>query len=90
MRSSFLFLFTFVSLSRAADVQVPADVVLDRAIDYASVAHGKLAMDVARPKSPGRYPGIVLIHGGGFSGGNRESYLSMAIRLAQNGYVAAL
>jgi acetyl esterase/lipase len=31
----------------------------------------------------------VLIHGGGFSAGSRDSYLPMAIRLAQNGYVAA-
>ena len=46
-------------------------------------------MDVVRPKSSGNYPGIVLIHGGGFSGGMREGYLPMAIRLAQNGYVAA-
>ncbi len=30
-----------------------------------------------------------MIHGGGFSGGARESYLPMAIRLAQNGFVAA-
>lgn len=64
-------------------------VLIDRAIDYTSIPHGKLAMDVARPKAPGRYPGIILIHGGGFSAGNRESYLPMATRLAQNGYVAA-
>src|SRR5215467_6809181 len=73
----------------AAELQIPSDVQIDRAVDYTSIPHGKLAMDVVRPKSPGRYPGIVLIHGGGFSSGDRASYLPMAIHLAQNGYVAA-
>lgn len=65
------------------------DVIVERDIAYASIPHDKLAMDIVRPKAPGKYPGIVLIHGGGFSGGKRDSYLPMAIRLAQNGYVAA-
>ncbi len=73
----------------AADLVVPSDVTLDRAVDYTSIPHGRLAMDIARPKAPGQYPGIVLIHGGGFSGGSRESYLPLALRLAQHGYVAA-
>ncbi len=77
------------SLCRAADLQVPPDVIVDRDIDYTSIPHGKLAMDVVRPKAQGSYPGIILIHGGGFSGGNRGSYLPMAIKLAENGYVAA-
>jgi acetyl esterase/lipase len=62
---------------------------VERGVEYTPIPHGKLAMDIARPKAPGRYPGIVLIHGGGFSGGARDSYLPMAVRLAQNGYVAA-
>src|SRR5437868_13911081 len=87
MRCFLVFLAAFVCAG--AELQVPSDVVVERGIDYTSIPHGKLAMDVARPKSPGKYPGIVLIHGGGFSAGNRDSYLPMAIRLAQNGYVAA-
>jgi acetyl esterase/lipase len=87
MRCSLLFLTA--ALCAAAELQIPADVILERGVDYTPITHGKLAMDVVRPKAPGKYPGIVLIHGGGFSGGQRESYLPMAIRLAQNGYVAA-
>ncbi len=78
-----------VFLCHAAEPIVPPDVVLERGVDYSSIPHGKLAMDIARPKAAGKYPAIVMIHGGGFSGGNRESYLPMAIRLAQNGFVAA-
>jgi acetyl esterase/lipase len=87
MRCSLLFLTAIVCA--AAEPPVPADVIVERGIDYTSIPHGKLAMDIVRPKAPGKYPAVVLIHGGGFSGGNRDSYLPMAIRLAQNGYVAA-
>src|SRR4030081_1919432 len=87
MRCTLVFLTALACA--AADLQVPPDVVVERGIDYTSIPHGKLAMDVVRPKTAGKYPGIVLIHGGGFSGGKRDSYLPMAIRLAQNGYVAA-
>lgn len=85
MRLAILFTAAFLSQAQT----VPDGVVLDRAVEYTGIPHGKLSMDIARPKAPGRYPGIVMIHGGGFSGGKRDSYLPMAIRLAQNGYVAA-
>lgn len=88
MRSLLVLLVT-IGVAAAA-LPIPADVVVERNIDYTSIPHAKLAMDIVRPKAPGSYPGIVLIHGGGFSGGKRDSYLPMAIRLAQeNGYVAA-
>ncbi len=87
MRWIILLLLSSVGL--AADLEVPADVVIERDIDYTSMPHGKLGMDVVHPKAAGKYPGIILIHGGGFSGGSRSSYLPMAIKLAQNGYVAA-
>src|SRR5258706_16309298 len=84
-----ILLFLIAALSAAAELQIPPDVIVDRGIDYTSIPHGKLAMDVVRPKATGKYPGIVLIHGGGFSGGQRDSYLPMAVRLAQNGHGSA-
>lgn len=84
-----LFFFAALPVPAAEEISVPPDVVLERNLAFTSIPHGKLAMDVARPKVPGTYPGLVLIHGGGFSGGQRESYLPLALRLARNGYVAA-
>ena len=76
-------------LTLSADAPIPSDITIHRAVDYASIPHGKLAMDILRPKTPGPHPAVVLIHGGGFNAGNRESELPTAIRLAQNGFVAA-
>src|SRR5258706_4397881 len=84
-----ILLFLIAALSAVAELQIPPDVIVERGNDSRSIPHGKLAMDIVRPKPPGKYPGVVLIHGGGFSSGARDSYLPMAIRLAQNGYVAA-
>ncbi len=67
---------------------MPADVIHEANIEYSNVG-GRVAMDIVRPKEPGIRPAVLLIHGGGFRRGNRESYLPMAIKLAQRGYVAA-
>lgn len=70
---------------------MPADVQHDRDVEYSNVGQ-RVAMDIVRPKNVGpndRLPTVLFIHGGGFRGGNRESYLPQAIKLAQRGYVAA-
>jgi len=87
------FLVCFLTLTALMTAQpppeVPNTVVLERDIDYSPMIGGKLQMDVARPKAAGSHPGVVLIHGGGFRRGNRSSYVPLAIRLAEQGFVAA-
>jgi acetyl esterase/lipase len=34
-------------------------------------------------------PAVLLVHGGGFRGGNKEGYTALATKLAEHGYVAA-
>ncbi|MEZ5399732.1 MAG: alpha/beta hydrolase fold domain-containing protein [Bryobacteraceae bacterium] len=83
-------LFAAAALAQnPATPPVPDSVVFERDIDYASVAGAKLGMDIARPKAPGPHPAVVLIHGGGFRRGTRQSYTALALRLAGRGYVAA-
>jgi acetyl esterase/lipase len=70
--------------------QIPDDVLHEKDIEYSNVG-GRVAMDVVRPKAPSAQPlpAIVLVHGGGFRRGSRDSYLPMAAKFAQRGYVAA-
>jgi len=67
----------------------PADVILQTDIEYSRVG-GRMAMDVVMPREgTGPFAAVVCIHGGGFRAGNRESFLPIAYKLAQAGYVAA-
>ncbi len=69
---------------------MPADVVHEPNLTYSNVGGG-VQLDIVRPaaSSSEPRPAVLLIHGGGFRGGNRQSYLPTAIKLAQRGYVAA-
>lgn len=69
---------------------MPDTVIHEADIEYSNVG-GRMAMDIVRPKVPSAaaLPAVVLIHGGGFRAGNRQSYLVTAARLAERGYVAA-
>jgi acetyl esterase/lipase len=46
-------------------------------------------LDIAWPRTPGPHPLVVLIHGGGWSGGHRSAYHSAMRLLAGQGYAAA-
>src|SRR4051812_33348080 len=69
---------------------MPKTVIHEPDIEYSNVG-GKMAMDIVRPATPpeAAVPAVLLIHGGGFRAGNRQSYLPTAIKLAERGYVAA-
>jgi acetyl esterase/lipase len=71
---------------------IPENLIWEPNIEYWATGgrHESLQMDVVRPREVERaLPGVVLIHGGGFRAGTRQSYLPLCIKLAQRGYVAA-
>jgi len=59
--------------------------------DVAYAAAGGPTMDIVRPAAASATPrpAVLLVHGGGFRAGTKESYLPLANKLAANGYVAA-
>src|SRR4051794_22109004 len=66
-----------------------AEVILEPDIVYGQGGDVDLKLDLARPKEgDGPFPGLVLIHGGGWSGGNRESFRPLMQQAAERGYVA--
>ena len=94
MRSPCRFLLiSAIALCASAAQNVPSipdTLIHDANIEYSDVG-GKLEMDIVRPREAASAlrPAVLLIHGGGFRAGTRESYLPMAVRLAERGYVAA-
>lgn len=57
---------------------------------YKKLGERELRADVYYPKKKikGNYPGVILIHGGGWRSGDKSQTGSMAIALANAGYVA--
>lgn len=47
-----------------------------------------LLADIYVPDGPGPWPGVLVIYGGGWSGGDREQVEAIAERLARRGFVA--
>ena len=81
MRWILLSLFSTCVLAQSA-------VVPTMDVEYSNVGQ-RVAMDIYRPSDDAVHPAVVLVHGGGFRAGNRQSYTKMATRLAEHGYVAA-
>jgi len=68
--------------------KIPETLIHDPGVVYSTVG-GRMEMDVVRPRNAAGAPAVVLIHGGGFRRGNRQSQLPLAVKLAERGYVAA-
>ena len=70
--------------------KVPDSLLAEREFVYSSVG-GRQTLDIIRPRdaSPGPRPTVLLVHGGGFHAGAKESFIPLAIKLAEHGYVAA-
>jgi PelA/Pel-15E family pectate lyase len=68
------------------DVRVMANVV------YTAHGYRHLSLDLFTPEDQGDgpFPGILIIHGGGWRSGNRKQEIPMARELAAHGYVAAV
>lgn len=66
-----------------------AKIVIEDNITYGKAGDTELKLDLARPQGDGPFPAIVFIHGGGWSGGNRQGYRGQIQEAAKRGYVAA-
>jgi len=69
--------------------ETTTNVVVEKDITYGKGGTEDLKLDLARPEhADGLLPGIVYIHGGGWSGGNRTAYENDIQEAAKRGYVA--
>lgn len=66
-----------------------AEVTWEENVVYGKGGSDDLKLDLARPsEGEGPFPVLVLIHGGGWSGGNRAGFKPWAEQAAKRGYVA--
>lgn len=77
--------------ARVVAARVPAGVVALENVIYAKDGDRELHLDLFSPvkKSAKGYPGMILIHGGGWRSGYRQMEWPTAQHLAARGYVAA-
>lgn len=68
--------------------QTPLTLTVERDIIYRKVDGEELKLDAYLPKGEGKFPAIVIIHGGAWRGGNKSLYAPEAQALAQQGYAA--
>jgi len=69
---------------------VPADVTLIQDIEYGNAGGIPLYLHLALPKTLDKpVPVIIIVHGGGWQGGDRNSNLLGAYKFAENGFAAA-
>jgi acetyl esterase/lipase len=77
--------------SKPVLAELPQGVIAAENLIYGSLGNRLLHIDLFRPanNSHAPYPGVLLIHGGGWRSGNRQMEFPMAQRLAEKGYVTA-
>ncbi|MBM3335000.1 alpha/beta hydrolase [Candidatus Sumerlaeota bacterium] len=74
--------------AQKAPPKLPAGVKVERDIEYVAGGGKSRSLDMYTPEEPGgKLPLIVWIHGGGWSGGDKQQ--CPAVRMVARGYVAA-
>jgi acetyl esterase/lipase len=73
-----------------AELKIPEGVIYDKDIEFGKGGDTTLHMDIARPEKTSKpQPCIVVIHGGGWRGGNFKAHVPQILEFAQHGYVSA-
>ncbi len=68
---------------------LPDTVTEHQDLVYATYGEREITLDLYTPKAEGPHPGILLVHGGGWTGGTRQGFRATAILLAERGYAVA-
>ncbi|RRN78026.1 alpha/beta hydrolase [Pseudoxanthomonas sp. SGD-10] len=71
-----------------AQVHENKSVIVKADLVYDVIGERKLFLDAFYPQKKGKYPGVVLIHGGGWQSGDKAHMHTIAKYLASQGYVA--
>jgi len=80
--------------AKIVNPQLPESVLAEYDVVYNTLPetpYGKrdLHLDLFRPEKPGKYTALILVHGGGWSSGNKSMQVPLALQIAAEGYVTA-
>jgi acetyl esterase/lipase len=79
-----------VGQEKKAELQIPPGVIYEKDVESGKGGDTTLHLDIARPeKSDKLAPCIVVIHGGGWRGGNFKVHVPQILEFAKRGYVSA-
>ncbi len=71
------------------DRPTPSNIGIDKDVEYANINAVSLKADIYYPRDQSKkYPGIAMVHGGGWISGSKDNEKYMAQELASKGYVA--
>lgn len=88
-------LFNFSAMAQQAErddlPEVPQDLLFERDIAYRE-GHERWVLNVIAPKKPSTKPRptVLLVHGGGWAGGDQYRFTKMGFTFAEEGYVVVL
>lgn len=68
--------------------KVPETVEFQKGLVYAKYGTREMHIDLFKPKRKGKFPAVVIVHGGAWITGNYTMENPLAIALAERGYVA--
>jgi len=87
--AGFCFAIASLLIAAVSPAAEKFEIEIKTAVEYGTGGGEKLLLELVRPKgAKGPRPGVIFIHGGGWSGGNRRVHLGQAKQAAQRGYVA--
>jgi acetyl esterase/lipase len=78
------------AISLQGEIPVPEGVVESKDIEYGKVGDRALLLNLYTPEKLEKpAPGLIFIHGGGWTSGNRNDYKYYTVRYAKRGFVVA-
>lgn len=83
------FLITLTLIATAAAFSEEPLLKAESEVVYARYGEREMHLEWYRPDDEAVYPGILLVHGGGWIGGSRKAFATTARELASGGYVVA-
>lgn len=68
--------------------KMPADIEFQKGLVYAKYGEREMHVDLFKPKRKGKFPAVIIVHGGAWITGHHTMENPLAIALAKLGYVA--